>query len=208
MRILNKETSIMKKFLVIAFGLFLAANSLMAAYQYNNNYLTLNGTLKDHNENFLVGTDSNLTLNIIGLNQGSLSDWSGLIVETTNASGTTSQTVAITGNSINIGNVTAGDTLKFYLTGSQGTTNNSYDGTWGSGWDYNPEAGIDMYEYLYFAGNYGQWVSGYVSVQFQISGTPTPAPTGQPLPGALAALLVGGAGAGAFAIRRKKPVAA
>jgi len=197
----------MKKFLLVAFGLLLAANSLMAAYQYNNNYLILNGSQRGKNANFLVGIDSNLTVNVTLLRDwqtSAITDWDALIVETTNASGTTSQAVAITGNSINIGNVKAGDTLKFYLTGALGTTNNPYDGTWGSGWDYNPAAGVDMYEYLYFGGNYGQNSSGYASVEFQVSGTPTGAPTGQPLPGALAALLVGGASAGVFAIRKKK----
>lgn len=197
----------MKKFLVVAFGLFLAANSLTAAYQYDN-YLTLTGN------GYAVGQDSNLTLNVISWNDwrtSAITDWDSLIVEATDANGgVTTTTAAITGNSINIGNVSAGDTLKFYLTGSQGTTNTGGYGNWGSGWDTS----VGTYEYVYFAGNYmdaSSSTSNYISVAFQLTGGPAtvpPAPTGQPLPGALAALLVGGAGAGAFAIRRKKTVAA
>lgn len=196
----------MKKFLIVAIGLFLTANSLLAAYQYDN-YLTLTGN------GYLVGQDSNLTLNVISWNDwktSAITDWQGLIVEATDASGNvTTNTVAITGNSINIGNVNAGDTLKFYLTGTQGTTNTGGYGNWGSGWDTS----VGTYEYVYFAGNYmdaSSSTSNYISVAFQITGGPAtgPAPTGQPLPGALAALLVGGAGAGAFAFRRKKAVAA
>lgn len=196
----------MKKFLIVAIGLFLTANSLLAAYQYDN-YLTLTGN------GYRVGQDSNLTLNIIkwtDSNTSAITDWQGLIVEATDASGhVTTNTVAITGNSINIGNVNAGDTLKFYLTGTQGTTNTGGYGNWGDGWDTS----VRTYEYVYFAGNYmdaQSSTSNYISVAFQITGGPAtgPAPTGQPLPGALAALLAGGAGAGAFAFRRKKAVAA
>lgn len=196
----------MKKFLIVAIGLFLTANSLLAAYQYGN-YLTLTGN------GFLVGQDSNLTLNVVSWNDwrtSAITDWSNLVVETTDATGNvTTNAVAISGKAINIGNVSAGDKLKFYLSGAQGTTNTGGYGNWGSGWD----SSANTYEYVYFAGNYmdaSSSTSNYISVAFQITGGPAtnPAPTGQPLPGALAALLVGGAGAGAFAIRRKKAVAA
>jgi hypothetical protein len=118
-----------------------------------------------------------------------------LIVEATDLQGnTTTRTIAITGKTIDIGTVNEGDTLQFYLTGSQGTNNTVGVSVWTSG---------GAREVLHFAGNYpgeGSSTTNYISVAFKIDGTPVTggetAPTGQPLPGVLATLLVGGVGRG------------
>lgn len=187
----------MKKFLILAIALvcFMTGNTLMAAYQYQD-IIGLNG-----NSMYAMGSYDNVTLNFIS----NISNWATLTIEATDALGNvTSNTVNITGQAVNIGSISAGSDLKFYLTNNsptQGTADINWKG-WGSDWD----VAADTYEYLHFGANYGKWGSQYVTTTFKVDGTP--APTGQPLPGALAALLVGGAGAGAFAIRRKKTAAA
>lgn len=186
----------MKKFMMIVAGCFLAVNSLMAAYQYGDFIGVDNWT-----QSLYALSDSNLTLNFVS----NISNWNTLTVQATDTLGNvTTNTVEITGQSVNIGDVKTGDNLKFFL-----TSNSSAHGTadinwtaWGSGWDVAEWT----YEYLHFGANYGKWGSRYVATTFTVDGSA--APTGQPLPGALAALLVGGAGAGAFAIRRKKTASA
>lgn len=177
---------------MIAAGCFLAVNSLMAAYQYGD-FIELRGS------SLYALSDSNINLNFLS----NISNWNTLTVQATDTLGNvTTNTVQITGQSVNIGNVQTGDNLKFFLTSNsatQGTANINWR-AWGSGWD----VAASTYEYLHFGANYGRWGSRYVSTTFKVDGTPSP--TGQPLPGALAALLVGGAGV--FAIRRKKMLSA
>ncbi len=187
----------MKKFLIIAIALvcFMTGNTLMAAYQYQD-IIGVNG-----NSLYAMGSYDNVTLNFIS----NIHSWNTLTIEATDTLGNvTSNTVGITGQTVNIGSISAGSDLKFYLTNNSitnGTASVNWKG-WGSGWD----VAADTYEYIHFGANYGKWDNKYVTTTFKVDGTP--APTGQPLPGALAALLVGGAGAGAFAIRRKKTAAA
>jgi len=184
----------MKKFLILAIALvcFMTGNTLMAAYQYQD-IIGVNG-----NSLYAMGSYDNVTLNFIS----SIHSWDTLTIEATDTLGNvTTNTVSITGQAVNIGSISTGSDLKFYLAGKPGTADINWKG-WGSGWD----VAADTYEYLHFGANYGKWGSKYVTTTFKVDGTP--APTGQPLPGALAALLVGGAGAGAFAIRRKKTAAA
>lgn len=186
----------MKKFLIIAIALacFMVGNTLMAAYQYED----IIGLDKDAKTLYAMGKYDNVTLTFSGLSNS----WKTLTVEATDTMGkVTTNTVAITGQTVNIGSISTGSDLKFYLAGKPGTADVNWT-AWGSDWD----VAADTYEYLHFGANYGKWGSKYVTTTFKVDGTP--APTGQPLPGALAALLVGGAGAGAFAIRRKKTVAA
>lgn len=189
----------MKKFIIIAAALlcFVTGNTLMAAYQYEN-IIGLNDSTKTL---YAMGSYDNVTLTFSGLSNS----WKTLTIEATDALGNvTTNTVAITGDSVNIGSITAGSNLKFYLSDAssvQGTADVNWT-AWGSGWDTT----VGTYDYLHFGANYGKWDSKYVTTTFTVSGNATP--TGQPLPGALAALLVGGAGAGAFAIRRKKTAAA
>ena len=173
----------------------MVGNTLMAAYQYED-IIGVNG-----NSLYAMGNYNDVTLTFTGLGNS----WKTLTVEATDALGNvTTNTVAITGDSVNIGSISAGSDLKFYLSDAstvQGTANVNWKG-WGSGWD----TAADTYEYLHFGANYGKWDNKYVTTTFKVDGTA--APTGQPLPGALAALLVGGAGAGAFAVRRKKTATA
>jgi len=183
----------MKKFLAIAFGCFLAANSLMAAYQYGD-FIGLNDSTKTL---YAMSNSNNVTLTF----SSNISNWDSLTVQATDALGNIStNTVAITGQAVNIGSINAGDDLKFFLTNNsmvQGTADVNWT-AWGSDWD----TAADTYEYLHFGANYGKWNSKYVTTTFKVEGTP--APSGQPLPGVLATLLIGGASAGAFAIRKKK----
>lgn len=187
----------MKKFLILAIALvcFVTGNTLMAAYQYQD-IIGVNG-----NSLYAMGNYDNVTLTFSGLSNS----WKNVIVEATDTMGNvTTSTATITGDSVNIGKISSGSNLKFYLSDAstvQGIADTNWRG-WGSGWD----VAADTYEYLHFGANYGKWGSKYVETTFKVDGTA--APTGQPLPGALAALLVGGAGAGAFAIRRKKTAAA
>lgn len=187
----------MKKFLIITIALvcFVTGNTLMAAYQYQD-IIGVSG-----NSLYAMGSYDNVTLNFTSLSN----NWKALIVEATDTEGNvTTSTATIAGDSVNIGSINSGSDLKFYLSDAssvQGIADINWKG-WGSGWD----AAADTYEYLHFGANYGNWGNKYVKTTFKITGTA--APTGQPLPGALAALLFGGAGAGVFSIRRKKTAAA
>lgn len=189
----------MKKFLAFAFGFFLLGNTLMAAYQYSD----IIGLNDSSHTLYAMSNSDNVTLTFYS----NISNWDTLTVQATDANGNvTTNTVNITGSTVNIGSIRAGDDLKFYLTNNstvQGTANVNWS-AWGSGWD----TAANTYEYLHFGANYGKWDNKSVVTQFKVNGTPAPTPTGQPLPGALAALLIGGASAGAFAIRRKKTSAA
>lgn len=189
----------MKKFIALAFGFFLLGNTLMAAYQYAD----IIGLNDGAHTLYAMSNSDNVTLTFYS----NVNNWDTLTVQATDTNGNvTTNTVNITGSTANIGSLHAGDDLKFYLNNKsavQGTANINWS-AWGSGWDTTTVT----YEYLHFGANYGKWGSQYIETPFKVDGTPTPTPTGQPLPGALAALLVGGAGAGAFAIRRKKTAAA
>jgi len=178
------------KYTLILLGCLFLANVSMAAYQYGD-YLAVKG------HSLYALSTSDLTLNFMS----NISNWDTLTVQATDAAGNvTNNTVAITGQSVNIGTVNAGDSLKFFLTSNSpviGTAEEHWS-AWGSGWDTSTAS----YEYLHFGANYGPWGSQYVTTTFQVEGSA--APTGQPLPGIWATLLIGGASLGAFTIRKRK----
>lgn len=197
----------MKKTLTTSFfGLTLAAASLMGAYQYGD-YVYYDYNNDQQHNTLSVVADSNLTLNFItnpyyspyGYN---ITDWSTLTVKITDSA--TNQVsfrdVAIDGssNSINIGDYMAGQNLFFYVSGSQGTTFTTQQKHIGhQGWDNSTSTP----DWLFFDGNYAQYNSQYAQLSFRVEGTGL-APSGQPLPGVAASMLVGGAGL--FFVKRKK----
>ena len=182
------------KFLMIILGCMFLANVSMASYQYGD-YLALRGN------SLYATTNSDLKLDFLS----NISNWNTLTVQATDVLGNvTSRTVAITGQSVNIGTVKAGDNLKFFLASNShaiGTAEENWK-AWGDGWDTS----ANTYEYLHFGANYGPWGSQYVTTTFKVDGGATP--SGQPLPGVLASLLIGGASLGAFALRRRKSAVA
>ncbi len=166
----------MKKLFLLLVFVFLTFTTF-AAYQYDN-YLQLNRTSLN------VLQNANLSLTFIS----NITDWSTFILETIKSDGTISyQNFEISSETINIGNVNSGDNLKFYLSNNLGETTKKNLKFWGSGWDVD----YNTYEYLHFGANYSDWNSKYDIQQFQIKGS---APTGQPLPGVLATLVLGSAG--------------
>ncbi len=159
--------------------------SLVAAYQYGD-YVRVN------EDSLSVINSGSLTLNFIS----NISVWDTMIVQVTDAAGgVRSNTMAIAGQTVDIGTYLQGDSLKFFLSGQPGTTINSH--FWASGWD---SAARD-YEYLHFGGNYGQWGQFYTSSIFQLEGSS--APFGQPLPGLIPTLLLSGVGISLTFIRKK-----
>ncbi len=179
----------MKRALAIL-GIFLcAASSLTAAYQYGD-YVTL------EDGKLIADTSSHLTLKFIS---AEITKWSTLTVQITDTQGSSSaRDVAITGTSLDIGNVNPGDVMKFYLSGALSPTS-SFDHFWGEGWDSKAKT----YENLVFGVNYGPYDSQYASYQFQVDGSPIP-PSGQPLPGVLSLLLCGGGVLGAWYWKARK----
>ncbi|MBS1368726.1 MAG: hypothetical protein HPZ91_02110 [Lentisphaeria bacterium] len=178
----------MKKIFSAALFVFGALSSF-GAYQHDN-FLQLN------NGRLTVAQDAGLVLNFSsGGWQDSITNWEALTVVSTKPDGSTvTNTVDITGNSVAVGNVSKGDSLEFWLS-KNGNDFYQFDHVWGSGWDNG------MHDYLHFGANWGEWGSRYSEFQFQVSGS---APSGQPLPGVLATLLIGGASGGMMAWRRKR----
>ncbi|HBR94756.1 MAG TPA: hypothetical protein DEA90_11385 [Opitutae bacterium] len=192
----------MKKTLSLAmFGLLTGAYSLMGAYQYgdyvNYDYSKLN-----------VIEDSSLTLDFFTESSAAgyvITDWDTLTVEITDgATGAKSlREVAIDGVSIDIGNFVAGQSLFFYVTGSEGTTLTSAAKDLGHrGWEYSST--FNGPESLFFGGNYDTYGSQYTQLAFRVSGgaPSSPATSGQPLPGVAVSMLMGSAGL--YWVKRKK----
>lgn len=166
-----------------------------AAFQYDNyiDFTTGDAT------GLKVAKDANLTLKFTSGVQG----WTSLTVQAVQADGSMREhTVDIKDGAANIGDVRQGETLKFVFTNEKGqSTNVDMSKFWGSSWD----VAAGMHDGLVFGGNYGQWNSQYAMIGFQIDGSPiTPNPSGQPLPGVLAALLVGGGLAGSRLLLKRR----
>ncbi len=179
------------KHVLILCVLFCCALAGFGAYQYND-YVSLNGTTLG----ILKSADYTLTF------YSPIQQWETFTVQTIAQDGTVSwNTLNITGQTINIGQYTAGDNLRFFLTDRYGWTTMDNETFWGSGWNYID----DTYSFLHFGANYGWWGSQYTSQMFQITGAS--APSGQPLPGVLATMLIGTGVLFAAGSRRKKKAA-
>lgn len=185
----------MKKILVgMLFWLVAAQGTLWAAHQYNE-YIS-------HDDNYIYLTkDADLTLDF-GLsyqnNQALSKNWDTMTIVVTSATGeVTSNTVALTGGTVDIGTYSAGDKLQLFVTNKHNITSGAawYGVTgWNTATNYN--------EFLLFNVHFDP-NSRYDQYAFKVSGSEPSGPSGQPLPGALAALLVGGAAAGTFGFRKR-----
>ncbi len=167
------------------------ALSSHAAYQHGD-YVAFSETPGS----LLVVKAGQLSLNFLDIrHMNSIGDWSSLTVRATNPDGVVSdRTVTITGNVVDIGNFNAGDTLAFFV--SDGVNTTSGFQLWGTGWDTQAMT----YDSLVFGGNYGPNDSSFASFPFQVGGAPA---SGQPLPGVVFSLLLGGA-CGALLLKRQK----
>lgn len=187
-----------------------AASTLSAAYQYGD-YVSFNFNNNRANK-LQVVSDTNLTLNFFNAPWGGyapITSWDTLTVRNTTAGGSIVDTnIAITGNSVGIGDFMAGDQLFFYVTGSTGTTLTSDQiHLHGQSWD----TATSSPDWMVMDGNYGQYNSKYTQLNFRIAGAPAsggssgPAPSGQPLPGVALSMLLGSGGL--YWIKRKKATA-
>lgn len=165
----------MKIFLLVVMTLF--CFSLMGAYQYTN-------LVQINDKTLSVMKTTGLVLEF----KTPIDKWSKFLVETVKKDGSTIlKTIDINGKSIDIGKVSSGDDLKFYLVNDKGDLAKSNLTFWGSGWDSK----YDTYEYVHFGENYGKNDHNYVIQKFKID---EKVPVGQPLPGVLVSLFVGGSG--------------
>jgi len=190
----------MKKFLLgTLFWLVAAQGTLWAAYQYND-YIS-------HDNNFIyLSQDADLSFEFQSSyqnNQSISKNWDTMTIVATSASGTTtSRTVALTGGTVDIGSYSAGDQLQLFVTNKQNITSTAaWYGT--TGW--NPTTNYN--EYLLFNVHYDP-NSHYDQYAFKVTGTAVssqPA-TGQPLPGAVAALLLGGCIVSIYGLKKRLTV--
>lgn len=184
---------VMKKVLTLLVGLLLTGTSF-GAYQYseyvglsaNPQYLTVNKT-------------GNVTLNF---QDDRVSKWDTLVLTTvTNGVASVSE-ISVGNKTANLGTLQEGSLVTFVFKNSQYTSNtNKFSGSdWGYGGEWPNASGVYV-----FHNNFGQWgTDQYEAYRFTIGGSdPAPAPVGQPLPGALAALLIGGGAVGAFGLRKR-----
>ncbi len=183
----------MKRLALLGLYLAFALTPLFAAYQYGD-YVNFNG------KSLTVTKSGNLTMNFFS----PVDQWNSVTVQVTDRLGNvTNKTAQINGNQVSLGDFKEGDSLKFFLDGAQGSTTNAQ--MWGSGWDQ----ATGQYEYFYIAGNYGQWGQNYIKLPTQITGGPSnPGPVGQPLPGVLTSLALGGVGYTVWRRHRKSAPAA
>lgn len=168
---------------------FLCAVPAFSAYQYDNVFQVEGGKLN-------VMQSANIVLNFhdIAWQTDPITNWDSITVVSSSGQ---NNTFDITGNSVSIGNVSQGDTLQFWLSRA-GNDFYAFDHFWTNGWD--SQAGVP--EYFGFGGNWGPNGGSYSSFEFQVG--KGSAPSGQPLPGVLASLLIGGAGGGFLAWRKKR----
>lgn len=185
----------MKKIFVgMLFWLVAAQGTLWAAYQYNE-YIS-------HDSNYIYLTqDADLSFAFSPSyknNQPVSKNWETLTVVATSASGaTTSSTVALTGNTVNIGTYNTGDKLQLFVTNKHNITSGA---AWFGVTGWNPATQYN--EYLLFNVHYDP-NNRYDQYAFKVSGSEPSVPTGQPLPGALAALLFGGGIAGGYGLKKR-----
>lgn len=185
----------MKKMLVgTLLWLVAAQGTLWAAYQYNE-YIS-------HDSNYIYLTkdaDLSFEFNSSYQNNQSISkNWETMTIVSTSSTGTvTTNTVELTGNTVDIGTYNTGDKLQLFVT-------NKHDVTSGAAWfgvtGWNPATNYN--EYLLFNVHYNP-NNRYDQYAFKVTGS-EPTPSGQPLPGVFAALLAGGAAAGTFGGLRKR----
>lgn len=184
----------MKKLLIgTLLWLVAAQTSLWAAYQYNE-YIS-------HDSNYIYLTqDADLSFQFSSSyqnNQSISKNWDTLMIVATSASGaTTANTVALTGNTVDIGTYNSGDKLQLFVTNKHNITSGA---AWYGVTGWNPATQYN--EYLLFNVHYDP-NNRYDQYAFKVSGS-DPTPTGQPLPGALAALLIGGGAAGGYGLRKR-----
>lgn len=188
----------MKKILLgILSGLFALPAILSAAYQYGS----YNEYISHDSGSIYLKQDAELTFEFSPSshnNQSISKNWDTLTVVATSAEGqTTFNTVELTGNTVNVGQYNTGDQLKLYLTNKHNVTSGAaWFGV--SGW--NPATQYNEYLLLnvHYNPNYR-----YDLYAFKVSGEDVNLPTGQPLPGAFAALLIGGGVAGGYGLKRR-----
>jgi len=187
----------MKKFLIgFLMWLVAAQGVLMAAYQYNE-YIS-------HDNGFIyLNEDADLSFEFgpsYHNNQSISKNWDTMTVAVTSASGETStRTVALAGNTVDIGTYNAGDRLQLFVTNKHNTTSTAawYGVT---GWD----PATNYNEYLLFNVHYNP-NSKYDQYAFKVSGSAASSPsTGQPLPGVIASLLLGGSLLGAYGLKKRR----
>jgi len=194
-----------KALALTTFSLAAGMSSLMATYQFGD-YVYYNFEEQVvQNRTLEVVQDSNLSLNFLtnpyySPNGYVITDWAKLTVQITD--GTTGdktfRDVEITGTTVNIGDFLAGDSLFFYVSGSQGTTYTTEEKHIGyQTWDQSTETP----ESLFFDGNYGEWNSQYAQLTFRIDGSAL-SPSGQPLPGVAVSMFLGSAGI--YVMKRRK----
>ncbi|WPJ96506.1 hypothetical protein SH580_02160 [Coraliomargarita algicola] len=202
-----------KKTLTLAIlALALCASSLMATYQYGD-YVDSEFVTYDKNgkeDALTVAQDGGLTLTFVdsddhcGSDGGVITDWMTLTVQATDSSGqTTSRDVEIAGSweegtfSLDIGEFTAGASLLFFVTDSDGNTtigtkkNKTY-----IGYEKSKKGSEAAFT---FGGEYGK--KGKIEFAFRVSGSAQSA-NGQPLPGVAVSMLMGSAGL--YLVKRKK----
>ncbi|MPM91022.1 hypothetical protein SDC9_138147 [bioreactor metagenome] len=182
----------MKKVFALLFGLFLVSTSY-GAYQYNE-YVGLSS----NPEYLSVNKSGNVTLSF---ESDSMLKWNTLVLTTVTDGVATVSEIGVTGKDVNLGNLKEGSLVTFVFKNSQYTSSlNKFSGL---DWGYNSEWPDASGVYV-FHNNFGQWgTDQYEQYRFTVGGSDSPAPVGQPLPGALAALLVGGGAVGAFSLRKR-----
>lgn len=169
--------------------LAVGAVSAFAAYQYDNIFQVSDQKLK-------VVQDANVVLNFhtAAWHTDSITNWDSITVVSSSGQ---KNTFAINGSSVDIGKVVQGDTLEFWLS-KDGNDFYEFDHFWTNDWDH----ATGTPDYFGFGGNWGANGSNYSSFEFQVG--EGSAPSGQPLPGVFAVLLIGGASGGVWTLRKKR----
>lgn len=190
-----------KLFFIIVF--LMALSGLNAAYQYSReyayqDYISLVGSYG--NVNILFKENSGLSL--IFSNDIKITDlFNTMTIEAYKTNGTVElKQLAITNEKIDFGTYEQDTLIKIVgLTGNYSSTvvNFGDRGMWDATYGYNTQFALEGHYDIYNNPNQ------YFQYNFRISDDSDNIPNGQPLPGVLATLIVGGIGVGIAKFRKK-----